>query len=137
MKKGKEHIPLKVLSLNARGLTNKYTQLQNLIHEEKPDILAITETFLDKSISDNEFTPQGYKAFRKDRVTAHYRDGTYVDQNRGGVLLLIKDDLNPDQHPASSVEAELLWVTVDIDSKNQWLIGVCYRPEVDEDFMLE
>ena len=137
IKKGKEHVPLKVLSLNARGLTNKYPLLQNLLEEEQPDIIAITETFLDKSIDENEFTPQGFKAFRKDRVTAHYRDGTYVDQNRGGVLLLIKEDLNPDEHPASSVKAELLWVSIEIDSKNQWLIGVCYRPEVDEDFMLE
>ena len=127
---------MKALSLNARDLTNKYGHLANLIHDKDPDILAITETFLDDQISDSEFQPQGYAVFRKDRNINFYCEGTYVDNNRGGVLLLIKEELNPTLHPASNVEAELLWVNISLNPKTDWIVGACYRPERDEEFMI-
>ena len=136
LKKGKEYIPLHFISLNARDISNKYPHLHNLIFEENPDVIAVTETFLDDQIQDSEFQPEGYKVFRKDRNIKYYHDGTYVDSNRGGVLLLIKDYLNPTLNPASNVEAELLWVNIAINPKSEWIVGVCYRPEKDEDFML-
>ena len=134
--KGKEYVPLKVISFNARGLSSKYAHLHSLIYDHDPDIIAITETFLDNTIPDTEFTPSGYKCFRKDRNLAWYREGTYINENRGGVLLLIKEELNPVIHVASDVKAEILWITTSIDPKNDWIFGVCYRPEVDEDFIL-
>ena len=95
IKKGNEYVPLKILSFNARSLFSKYAHLSDLVYEENPDVLAITETFLDASILDSEF-PDGYKTFRKDRDISWYKEGTYSETNRGGVLLLIKEELNPD-----------------------------------------
>ena len=39
-------------------------------------------------------------------------------------------------HDNNSIEAELLWVTIKVNPMSSWLFGVCYRPEVDEDYML-
>ena len=136
IKKGKEYIPLKFICTNARDLRNKYTNLQTLFEDENPDVVAITETFLDESISSTEFTPEGFQCFRKDRNINFYRPGTYVDSNRGGVLLLVRSDLNPILSESSKVEAELLWVNITLHSRAEWLLGVCYRPEVDEEYML-
>lgn len=136
IKKGKEHVPLNIISFNARSLCNKYAHLHSLIAEEDPDVVAVTETFLDISIDEAEFTPPGYKAFRKDRNISWYKAGTYTDTNRGGVLLLIKEELNPVLHIASDVSAEILWVSTSLNPSTDWLFGVCYRPEVDEDLML-
>ena len=124
------------MSFNAQSLCNKYALLKDLIYEQDPDVVAVTETFLDSSIDDAEFTPQGYKSFRKDRDISWYKKGTYVEKNRGGVLLLIKEELNPASHPASNVEAEILWVSTSINPQTDWVFGVCYRPEVDEDYMM-
>ena len=85
------------------------------MYDENPDVVAVTETFLDSSIDDAEFTPQGYKPFRKDRDISWYKEGTYVDKNRGGVLLLVKEELNPVYHPASDVKAEILWVSTSVN----------------------
>ena len=134
--KGNEYVPLKIISFNARGLINKYAHLHSTIQEQEPDIIAITETFLDKTITDEEFTPSGFKCFRKDRNPAWYCDGTYVTENRGGVLLLIKEELNPTIHKSSDTEAEILWVSTSVDPRNDWIFGVCYRPEVDEEYIL-
>ena len=42
-RRGQEHLPLSILSLNAQGLTSKFALLNDLI-EHSPDVLAITET---------------------------------------------------------------------------------------------
>ena len=137
LKRGKEFVPLKFISHNARDLRSKYINLHNLILEENPDVVAITETFLDTDISSAEFAPEGYQCFRKDRDISHYKPGTYVDKNRGGVLLLVRSELNPTLHRASEVEAELIWVNITLHARAEWLVGVCYRPEVDQEFMIE
>ena len=76
-----------------RYVDNKFLHLTDLVAEEDPDVIAITETWLDSSISDTEFTPGGYTTFRKDRDITNYPSGTYVQNNRGGVLLLVKTTL--------------------------------------------
>ena len=69
--------------------------LTDLITDDDPDVIAITETWLDNTVNNTEFTPDGYTAFRKDRDINHYNPGTYTQNERGGVLLLVKKILNP------------------------------------------
>ena len=135
LKKGKEHIPLITLSFNARGLYSKFALLTSLIEEHDPDIVAITETWLDNSVLDQVFTPDGYKAFRKDRDISFYTENTYSMSNRGGVLFLIKSELNPTEYTKSDVKAEILWVQINPHPNVEYLYGVCYRPEVEEEVM--
>ena len=106
----KEHIPLKFVYFNAQWLYNKFLHLTDLVAEEDRDVIAITETWLDSSISDTEFTPGGYTTFRKDLDITNYPSGTYVQNNRGGVLLLIKNYLSPTIYTDADVEAEIIWV---------------------------
>ena len=67
LKNGKETFPLKIYTFNAKCLRNKFTQLEILILEEDPEIIAIIETWLSSDIADSEFTPPHYTCFRKDR----------------------------------------------------------------------
>ena len=57
--------------------------LTNLITDDDPDAIAITETWLDNTVNNTEFTPDGYAAFRKDRDINHYNPGTYTQNERG------------------------------------------------------
>ena len=67
--------------------------LTDLIIDDDPDVIAVTETWFDNSIGESEFTPDGFTTFRKDRNTNNYNPGTYTQNDRGGVLLLIKKTL--------------------------------------------
>ena len=49
---------------------------------------------------------------------------------------MIKDELNPIRHKSSDAKAEILWISTALNPSTDWLFGVCYRPEVDEAFML-
>ena len=135
IKKGNEHIPLSILSLNAQGLCSKFALFQAMI-EHDPDTIAVTETWLDASISDSEFTPQGYATFRKDRNINYYAANTYRNENRGGVLMMVKSELNATRYTRAEVNAEIMWIQINPHPKAEWLYSVCYRPEVDEEEML-
>ena len=58
---------LKIIQLNTRSITNKLDQMRLMLHMKSVDILAITETWLDNSWSDNELVITGYNLFRRDR----------------------------------------------------------------------
>ena len=54
--------------------------LTYLTTDDDPDVIAITETWLDNTVNNTEFTPDGYTAaFRKDRDINHYNPGTYSE----------------------------------------------------------
>ncbi len=50
---------------------------------------------VDDTLLESEFTPAGYVPFYVNRDLAFYEEGTYVEETRGGVLLLVKSLLNP------------------------------------------
>ena len=58
---------LKCISLNARSIVNKFIELELCIDMEQPDILGITETWLDNRITDSELSFEGYTLIRRDR----------------------------------------------------------------------
>ena len=80
--------------------------------------------------------PPGCHLTTSHQLPINYSGGTYVQDNRGGILLLIKNNLNPIIFTEADVEAEILWVTLNLHPRLSWLVGVCYRPEKDEQFML-
>ena len=114
-----------------------YGRLKNFIVEHDPDVLAITETWLTEDITDAEFTPEGFTCFRKDRNLSHYKPNTYVNPARGGVLFLIKSHLNAIRREDLETDCELLWVDLKPLPNMTWLAGVCYRPEVDQELILQ
>ena len=96
------------------------------------DIVTITETWFHAAITDQEFTPPGYTSFRKDRDTRYYTEGTYSRDSRGGVCIMVKNELKPVPLNVGKVDAEILWIQIFPTPTNPISIGVCYRPEVDQ-----
>ena len=103
----------------------------------KSRILAITESLLDSSVSDSESMSNGYTCFRKDPDHTLFAENTYTSERRGGIILLVKQELNPTNHENSDDGAEILWVSLALQPKLEWLVGVYYRAEVDELIMMK
>lgn len=62
---------LHCIHVNARSLTSKLSELKILAIKAKASIIAVTETWLDDSVNDNEISVPGYAIVRKD----HNRNG--------------------------------------------------------------
>jgi len=78
---------LKCFYTNARSIVNKRNELELYIMEERPDIIAITETWAVESIEDSELKIEGYTMIRRDRILGEKTRG-------GGVLLYIIESVD-------------------------------------------
>ncbi len=58
---------LKIAHINVRSLRNKTDEISTLINNEKINVLAVSETLLDHSITDMGVGISGYNIFRSDR----------------------------------------------------------------------
>ena len=104
---------------NSQSLANKHFELQAIIDIYDPDIIGITETWLNCKISDNEYSIEGYhKPIRQDRVDT--KDG-----RGGGVLLLIKNSINYVQIvPDNSIDyTNSVWLEVVNNDEKRTVIG--------------
>ena len=116
---GSVHQPLLCTCFNSRSIVNKQLDLYAMLTASAPDVVVITETFLDCSIMDDEVFPQNYCLFRCDR-----------NRHGGGVLIGVSDKFPvvclSDFEPAN---AELLWVRIFLGSTSI-ILGGFYRPLV-------
>ena len=65
----KNHNNLRISIINCNGIRSRKAELEYLTEYIKPDILLITETKIDKSISSSEFLPANFSYnIRKDRT---------------------------------------------------------------------
>ena len=114
---------------NARSVVNKLEELELYVHEEKPHIIGITETWGNSKIENSEISFDGYQTFRKDRK----------DRIGGGVLLYIRNDIKAVRREIfENIEAETIWCEIFIGGEGT-LIGVSYRSPtstVEEDKIL-
>ena len=74
---------LRIFHLNIHSLRYKLDELRLFCDKHKPHILALNETWLDESFTDEELSLQGYNIMRRDRN----RDG-------GGVAVYIAEHPN-------------------------------------------
>ena len=58
---------LSIHHINCRSYVKKQEEVFQYINENDPDILCITETWLDKSVPKGSHEPPGYFLIRKDR----------------------------------------------------------------------
>ena len=77
----------------------KISELQFFATNSRPEIIVLNETWLKKSISNNEILPDSqYEIFRNDRTKrTHPQDPSNPKkfrENGGGVLLAVRSDLN-------------------------------------------
>lgn len=112
---------IKVYYCNSRSIRNKIDLLRGLASVERPEVIAITETWLDTVGRDfkTEFEIEGYKVFHRDRI----------GRTGGGTAIYVKDSLNSYSSRAviSDVNNETLWVEV-VNGREKLLLGCIYRP---------
>ena len=83
------------------------------VFDLQPDIIGVTESWVTDKIFDSELHLDNYRTFRCDRQTGN---------RGGGVLLYIKDDLNPTEFHVDTEYDEQVWCYI-----GDLLVGVCYR----------
>ena len=105
-----------------RSIKNKLNELKIIASSAKPDIIALTETWLHDDIDNNEVNIDSYTVIRKDRhrVTNSRGDGVafYIKNNIKIQPLSDNDNRSP----------EMLWIKIESSVKNEPLVlGLYYR----------
>ena len=112
---------------------NKISELQSYAIRYKPDIIALNETWLKKSISNNEILPDAqYEVFRNDRSRkTHPMDPENPNRyrsNGGGVLLAVSSNLNATTTRLPvSLGIEMLAVKITFPNNEPIIVCTCYR----------
>ena len=115
---------LHFLHINARSLLPKLTDARLLVQRTNAAVLAVTETWLDESVTNAEIELNGYIVNRKDR-----------NRKGGGVCLYIRSDIAFNPKPELSTDdLESLYVNIFLPKTKPILIGVCYRPPTQTNF---
>lgn len=89
--------PFTLISLNARSMLNKVTEIETEFLTYEPDVAVVTETWLNEQVSSGEVFPAGYNPLSKDRSS---RDG--------GVAILVRDTIPCSLGDRSSGD-EIIW----------------------------
>ena len=106
---------LRAAVLNANSVKGKCPELHSaaLGDATNPDILIITETKIDSSVSASEFLPKSHTAFRKD-CTYH----------SGGVLVAVRNTFTTQE---VCIECEFICIKVTL-----WILNPCmWQPSTD------
>ena len=99
---------IKLCHINVRGLQSKLTEVTLLVQESKLDILVVTESHLDKSISDDTIKIEGYAVQRCDS-----------DKNCGGCLIYYGEHLDITvKNDIDKRSTETVWMDLLIDSQH-------------------
>ena len=113
---------LRIVHLNARSLISHLDEIALLVASQRPDILAVSETWLDSEISDGEVSLPGYSVTRLDR-----------NRHGGGVAVFCANYLNcsilAQDTGISASGLESLWVAVESRLfPSPLAVGCFYRP---------
>ena len=98
---------LNILYHNVQSLNDKKEELRIIARNMKPKIIALVETWLDKSHSNGEIALQEYNITRKDRSEGPNRGGVCIYTDKS---FKVTDILMP-PHPVPC-RCENLWVEI-------------------------
>jgi hypothetical protein len=117
MRRLRSRVPknLRLSTINCQSIVNKANALTAHTLCYKPDIVALTETWLHNDVDDNAICPDGYRIIRCDRLS-----------RGGGVALIHKEDLNVvclDKNP----DDEFLVCQLNLTNNRSIVIVVSYR----------
>ena len=96
--------PLLTFYANARSIVNKTSKLELDIATWHYDIIVLTETHLDNSISDGEIFPNNYTVFRRDR--------SFNGRHGGGVLIATRNHIKAVPHDTSQYDSEFIFIDI-------------------------
>ena len=113
---------LKVLQLNFNSLksNSKMAELNLLIQQHNPDVIIGCKSKLDENFTTHSIFPEDYEVQRSDR-----------NRNGGGVILAIKDNLNPTPETHLNKSINMRWSSVKPKRGKKILFGSFYRPPSD------
>ena len=115
---------LKMIHLNIRSLRNTahLIQLRELAISQKLDVITISETWLNSTVTNAEVSIDGYKLFRQDH--SHKRGG--------GVCAFIREDIKvpilKDISQVSLCHFQQLWLKLQSKKLKSAVICISYRP---------
>ena len=107
---------LKINSLNIFHMMTHVDELKLFIETNKPDIIGISETKLDKTINDCVICVPGYHVIRKDR-----------NSYGGGVLMYLNESLNVKHREDLDFHIEFISVETKIGNYKPFLVTTIYR----------
>ena len=111
---------------------SKFLEINLHIHSNNPEIVLLNETWLKKSIKDEEVIDNpAYKVFRKDRsILSHPMDKNTPKKyrkNGGGVLIAVRDDIEAlSKRISLGNGAEILAIEVTVNG-SKFVFCTCYR----------
>ena len=111
----------------------KKLEINAYLSKLNTDIVILNETWLKKSIVDNEIIPiSDYKIYRKDRTAkTHPPDplnSTKYRANGGGVLIAIRTDLNFTSKEINlNCGAEIIAIEFTMHDGSKFILCTCYR----------
>ena len=109
---------LKIFHININGLRNKLHEVTAIFHHYDPTVLAITETKLDKTITDGLLMINGFKFLRLDRP----------ESTGGGLVLYHKGNVSLKPIKSHLSDCESLYVDINISRRKSLKVMVIYRP---------
>ena len=118
----KSNDALLILHYNCRSIINKVAEIYKICQELKPDILCLTETWLDESVKQLQI-PDGYSIMREDRSDKFKQK--YRKADGGGVAIIYKEELKVKKLNILKETEETLWV--EIKSSPSLVLGTVYR----------
>lgn len=106
-----------IIHFNCRSLVKHIDEMRLIFKDSTPVFIAITEMWLNDSISDTEVEIEGYKIERLDRK----------QRRGGGVVLYLLDSLKfTRRRDLEEQHFEAIWVQLEL-SRTKYLIGCVYR----------
>ncbi len=105
--------------MNARSLIPKRDELHAHIAVEKPDVIAITESWANSSHLMTEFAIAGYESYNKNRK---HRKG-------GGVTCYVKNTLSAIKIEKQETQNyDTVWVELTTTGNKKLMVAIVYRP---------
>ena len=123
LKEGKSSDDYLVLHMNCRSINQKIEEILTVLEELKPDILCLTETWMDSSNPKQTLETKDYKVLRKDRTEGFKQ--LYGKSNGGGLVIIHKRNQKIKVKNLAEEDDEALWIQV--ESSNPFMLGLIYR----------
>ncbi len=116
---------LHCIHVNARSLLPKMSEMRIIANRSRAAVIAVSETWLDETVTDQEVKIDGYVITRKDR-----------SRNGGGVCIYTRTNIafNP-RRDLESENLEAVWLEILLPKSKPILVGACYRPPKCSDFL--
>lgn len=118
---------IEIISQNVRGLRTKSFDCFNSLSISRAHIICLTETWLNENLSSEEFCPQFYSFFRRDRN--YDLSGTTMG---GGVAVAIRSDLISTRlhnFESNVLLIEDIWINVKLGDSSLYVCNTYISPQ--------